>query len=115
MALLKVQEKGQITIPPRLRKQAGISPGGTVEAAFQGGRIILTPRLAIEKSKFPSADDEYTPEQRAIIDERLTESAADVKAGRLYGPFETHEAMIGFLHGEVKKARSASRRNRKVK
>ena len=115
MALLKVQEDGRITIPSRLRNQAGISAGDTVEAAFQGGKIVLTRKITIDRSKFPTADDEYTPEQRAIIDARLAESAADVKAGRLHGPFDTHEAMIEFLHDEVKKAKSAGRRKSKAR
>jgi len=102
MALLKVQESGQITIPPRLRSQAGISAGDTVEAAFQSGKIVLTRKIAIDRSKFPTADDEYTPEQRAIIDARLEESAADVKAGRLHGPFDTADEMIAFLEARLK-------------
>ena len=58
MALLKVQENGRITIPPRLRIQAGISAGDTVEAAFQGGKIVLTRKITMDRSKFPIADDE---------------------------------------------------------
>jgi hypothetical protein len=51
------------------------------------------------------ADDEYTPEQRRIIDARLAESTEDIRAGRLHGPFETHEEMAQFLHHHAKKAR----------
>jgi predicted transcriptional regulator len=39
-------------------------------------------------------DDEYTPEQHRIIDARLAEGLTDIKAGRVYGPFETHEAVM---------------------
>ena len=58
-----------------------------------------------DRSKFPAAGDEYTPKQRRIIDARLAESAQDIRAGRLYGPFETHEEMVQFLHHHTKKAR----------
>ena len=35
------------------------------------GKIVITPRLLIDRSQFPNADDEYTPAQRRIIDARL--------------------------------------------
>jgi hypothetical protein len=51
-------------------------------------------------------DREYTPEPRRIIGARLAESLEQAKGGNTYGPFETHEEMITFLHREAKKARS---------
>jgi hypothetical protein len=57
------------------------------------------------RSKFPSTDDEYTPEQRRIIDASLAKSAEDIRAGRLHGPFETHEEMLQFLHHHSRKSR----------
>ena len=59
----------------------------------------------IDRSKFPTADDEYTPAQRRVIDREIAKGLADVKAGRLHGTFETHEDMLKFLHTEVRKAR----------
>ena len=56
--------------------------------------------------KLPSADDEYTPEQRRIIDARLAKADEDIKHGRLYGPFETHEEFVASLHREAKKLRA---------
>ena len=50
-------------------------------------------------------DREYTPEQRRIIDARLAESLEGIENGRTYCPFETHEEMITFLHGKLKKVR----------
>ena len=35
----------------------------------------------------PSTDDEYTPEQRRMIDARLAKSLEDVKKGALTGRF----------------------------
>jgi len=100
-ALVKVQHKGQVTIPSRLRSQAGIAEGDLVEASLQRGKIVLTPKLVIDRSRFPTAADEYTPEQRRVIDARLAESTEDIKKGRVHGPFETHEEMIEFLHGRI--------------
>ena|SRR5712692_5917171 len=95
---VKVQHKGQVTIPTRLRKQAGISEGDLIEASFHRGKIMLAPKMVIDRSLFRTADDEYTSEQRRIIDARLAESAEDVRMGQTYGPFESHEEMIEFLH-----------------
>ena len=66
------------------------------------GRVTLP---VIDRSKFPAADGEYTPEQRRIIDARLTESTKDIRAGRLHGPFETHDEMVQFLRHHARKAR----------
>ena len=67
----KVQHKGQVIIPTRVRRQAGLSKGDMVEVAFQRGKIVITPRPPIDRSKFPKAGDEYTPAQRRMIDARL--------------------------------------------
>ena len=37
---------------------------------------------------------------------RLAGGLTDVKAGRLHGPFDTHEKMIDFLHAEAAKAKA---------
>ena len=49
-----------------------------------------------------AVDPEYRPEERRVIDARLAESLEQVKSGNRYGPFETHEAMVTFLHGEAR-------------
>ena len=72
------------------------------------GRLAAAKPL-IDRSKFPTADDEYTPQQRRLIDARLAESTEDIGAGRLHGPFETHEEMVQFLHQQTKKARGKVR------
>ena len=77
--IVKVQHKGQVTIPTRLRTQAGIVEGDLVEATFHRGKIVLTPKLVIDRSQFPNADEEYTPAQRRIIDARLAKGLEDVK------------------------------------
>jgi AbrB family looped-hinge helix DNA binding protein len=42
-ATAKIQHKGQVTIPTRLRNQAGLSKGDLVEFTFQRGKIVITP------------------------------------------------------------------------
>ncbi len=110
--IVKVQHKGQVTIPARLRIQAGLVEGDLVEATFQQGRIILTPKAVIDRSQFPNADDEYTPAQRRVIDARLAKAHADIKAGRLSPVFTNQGDLIAHLHKVVKKrgSRKTSKR-----
>ena len=107
--IVKVQRKGQVTIPTRLRAQVGLVDGDLVEAKAERGKIVLTPKLLVDRT----AGREYTPAQRRAIDVRLTESLEQAKKGETYGPFETHEEMTEFLHGQVNKAQT--RKTRSVK
>jgi AbrB family looped-hinge helix DNA binding protein len=102
----KIQHKGQVTIPTSVRRQAGLSKGDLVNFVFQRGKIIITPTLVIDRSKFPTADGEYTPGQRRIIDARLDKADADIKAGRVSEAFSSHEEFIASLHKEAKKLRT---------
>lgn len=38
-----VTEKGQVTIPKRIRTAAGVGAGSEVQFALEGGRIVITP------------------------------------------------------------------------
>ena len=86
-----VTEKNRELFPPSVRRKARIRIGDELEVNVSGGVITMLPKL-------PSADDEYTPEQRRIIDARLAKADEDIKAGRVYGPFETHGEMMTFLN-----------------
>ena len=97
-ATTRIQHKGQVTIPTRVREQAGLSKGDLVEFSFQRGKIIITPKVMIDRSGLPNADDDYTPEQRRMIDADLAKSDADIKAGRVSRTFETAEDFIADLH-----------------
>ena len=104
--IIKIQDKGQLTIPNPIRTKAGLMKGDFVEATFERGKIVLTPKTVIDRSKFPNADDEYTPAQRRVIDARLKKSLEEVKRGRTAGPFKTAGEMVASLKHELKKARS---------
>ena len=78
-------------------------------------------------SKLPTADDEYTPEQRRIIDARLAKADADIRAaGRVSRAFSDHGQFITALQKEANlqhpslrapkntpRARTAGRRGRR--
>lgn len=91
--IVRVQHKGQVTIPTHLRTQAGIAEGDLIEATFHRGKIVLTPKLV----------DEYTPAQRRKIDAGLAKANADVKAGRLSPVFTDHAELISHLHNSARK------------
>lgn len=40
---MQVTEKGQVTIPKRIRAAAGIAPGSEVAFSLEGSRVIITP------------------------------------------------------------------------
>ena len=73
------------------------------------GKIVLTPKLVIDRSEFGNADDEYTPEQRRIIDARLAKSDEDIRHGRVFGPFNTAEEMAASIEANIKKLRAAKK------
>jgi AbrB family looped-hinge helix DNA binding protein len=95
--LIKIYKKGQITLPTRLRSQAGIGDGDLVDATFSRGKIILTPKVVIDRSKFPTADDEYTPEQRRIIDAGIAKGLEDFRKGRFHGPFASAKEASAYI------------------
>ncbi len=40
---MQVTEKGQVTIPKRIRDAAGIAPGSKVSFSLEGSKIVITP------------------------------------------------------------------------
>ena len=93
----KIQNKGQVTIPTAIARQAGLEKGDLINFTFVRGKIIITPRLIIDRSKFPVADD-YTPAQRRAINRGIAQSEKEYRAGKAFGPYATHEQFIADLH-----------------
>jgi AbrB family looped-hinge helix DNA binding protein len=91
MTVTVKNNKVGLVVPPSVRRRAGIKPGDRLEFKVSGGIINIIPKL-------PSADEEYTPAQRRVIDEQLKDAAK----GPYYGPFETADAAIKFLRTETK-------------
>ncbi len=103
-----------MTIPTRLQTKAGIAEGDLVEATFHRGKIVLTPKSAIDRSQFQNADEEYTPAQRRMIDARLAKSLADIKKGRTSGPFDTADEMVASIKKELKQRAAAKKLKRSL-
>ena len=77
---VKNDNKRPLVVPPTVRREAGFKSGEELEFRASGGVITIVPKLA-------AATDEYTPEERRAIDERLAKAEADIEAGRVHGPF----------------------------
>jgi AbrB family looped-hinge helix DNA binding protein len=106
MKTTRIQHKGQVTIPTSIRREAGLSEGDLVDFAVKGGKIVITPQVVIDRTKFPAADDEYTPAQRRMIDREIAKSLKEARAGRIVGPFETAEEFTADLKKESAKLRA---------
>jgi bifunctional DNA-binding transcriptional regulator/antitoxin component of YhaV-PrlF toxin-antitoxin module len=91
-----VKNKTPLVVPPSVRRQAGLKSGQKIEFKVCGGVISIHP-------KPPAAADEYTAEQRRIVDAQLAEGLAEIDAGNVHGPFATHKEFIASLHEEAKK------------
>jgi AbrB family looped-hinge helix DNA binding protein len=83
MAIVKVKEKFQVTLPAKLRKRTGVEVGDFLEARVERGKITLTPK--------------------SLVDRRLAEALEDVRRERVYGPFDGHPPMVKSLHSNVRK------------
>jgi AbrB family looped-hinge helix DNA binding protein len=105
---VKVQPKGQMTIPRRVRSAVGLIDGDLVEVRAVGKKIVITPQLVIDRSRFLDADNEYTPAQRRVIDAQLDEAAKRP----FHGPFNTADEMIAHMKGELKKRAAANKSKR---
>ena len=42
-ALVKISDRGQLTLPAAIRRSLGIGPGDTLQARIEDGRLILEP------------------------------------------------------------------------
>jgi AbrB family looped-hinge helix DNA binding protein len=67
MPLVKVQPKGQVTLPSKLRQQAGIGVGDYVEVTREGDKIVLIPQAIAPR--------------HPVIDAALVEAELEERAG----------------------------------
>jgi AbrB family looped-hinge helix DNA binding protein len=99
-----VKPKTELMVPRSVRRKAGIKPGDHVEFIPSDGSITIRKREARQ-------DDEHTPAQRRAVDRGIAKSEKDYKAGRSFGPFQSHEEFISSLHSEA--AKLGAKKNRR--
>lgn len=51
MPLVKVKEKFQVTIPAVIRRRLALKVGDVLEAELEGDRIVLKPKLVLDRSR----------------------------------------------------------------
>ncbi len=110
MSLVRIQKRGQITIPSGLRAQLKLADGDLVEARIRSASIVLTPKAVVDRSRVRS--EEHSPARRQAIDARLEESTEDIKRERVYGPFESAEEMIASMRRQLRLKPAAGRSRR---
>ena len=110
MPLVKIQHKGQMTLPSGVRTAVGLTDGDLVDVQVSGRRVIITPTMVIDRTVFPTADDDYTPEQRRIINARLDKA----EQGPRHGPFKTADEAIAHMKSQLKK-RAATKKLKRTR
>lgn len=83
MALVKIKEKYQVTLPAALREKAGLEVGDLLEAKVEGKKITLTPK--------------------SVLDRELAQALKEIEEGKTFGPFSSAKDLIRSLHREAKK------------
>jgi AbrB family looped-hinge helix DNA binding protein len=77
-AVVKIGVSRQVAIPKKLHDQLGLAPGDYLQMKLEGDRLVLTPQALIEK--------------------RLAEGLADIRKGRVHGPFASVPELLRSLH-----------------
>lgn len=89
MPLIQIREKAQITIPSKIRKALGIKEGDYLETKVEGNKIVLIPKILIDKAEFVTLSKKG--------EEMLKEALDDVKKGKVK-KFKNVEGLINDLH-----------------
>ena len=102
-----------MTLPSSFRTARSVGEGSLVELSLKNGKTVITPKVVIDRSKFPTADDEYTPAQRRMIDAQLAEGLEDIRKGRVSPRFNTvDEMLVSLKAGPKTRSRQKKTRSR---
>jgi len=99
-----VKNRSSLTVPTEVQRRAGYKAGDRLEFRVSGSVVTILPEL-------PTADDEYTPEQREIIDARLEQA----EKGPRHGPFNSVDEAIAHMKGQLKKRAAAKKSFKRAK
>ena len=90
MPRVKIGSRRQITIPAETIKRLGLNVGEELELVERDEVIVLVPRKHVGDDQAWFWTDEWQ--------QRIREAEADIKAGRVAGPFESVDDLIRELH-----------------
>ena len=81
MALVQIREKSQITIPISIRKELGIKKGDYLEVVREGDRILLIPKIVVDKNSvaLSKKGEEYLQEALNDVKERRVAESNSVE------------------------------------
>lgn len=82
MSLVKIGASRQVVIPKKIHDQLGLNPGDYLEVELRSGKVVFTPK--------------------ALVDKRLEEGLADIKEGRVHGPFSSAQELVRSLRDVTK-------------
>ena len=85
-AIVKIGVSRQVAIPKKLHDKLGLAPGDYLQMELDGDRLVLTPQ--------------------AMIERRLAEGLADVRKGRVHGPFASVPELLQSLRRTKKRKAS---------
>ena len=88
MALVKLKEKYQVTLPAEVCKKADLVVGDLLDAEVQGKKITLTPKT--------------------ILDRELDQALSEIEQGKTYGPFNSAKSLVRSLNRQTRKHKKKS-------
>lgn len=94
--LTTVKPKYQVTIPKVVSEAAGFRVGDLLEATAGGGVVVLRPKVVVDRDP--------------MVERDLEAAEADVKAGRVLGPFKTAGAAMRAVKAHARRAHAHVRR-----
>jgi AbrB family looped-hinge helix DNA binding protein len=77
MPTVKIGVSRQVVIPKKFYEKLGLVPGDYFEVELEDDRLVLTPKMLVEK--------------------RLAEGLADIRHGRVVGPIKTARSAMRAL------------------
>lgn len=96
MAVAKIKEKFQVTIPASIRKRLAVKVGDVVDVREEQGRIVILPVVTIDPSQDWFWSEPWQKGER--------EAGEDIKHGRVSKPFPRGKAYEKYIEG-LKKGR----------
>ncbi len=90
MSLVMVKDKFQVTIPAQLRQELDLKVGDMLEAVIEGGRIVLRPKIVVDRAAIADRlhnvlaqvdEPKDEAEEARVMDEVIAEIDA-MRAGR---------------------------------
>jgi len=99
-SLTKISSNYQVTVPATARKALGLKLGDVLEATVERGAVVLRPKVVV-------VHDAFDPQLKRDIEAGL----ADVKAGRVLGPFDSADDAARAFAQFKKQRRKHARRH----